>query len=408
MIASAERRRWLSASFSSDCYVPYDASATRLRLLTIASLYPNARMPSYGIFVENRLRRIAATGALTSHVIAPVPWFISNHPFFGSYARWSEVPRAERRHGFAVAHPRYGMLPKIGFWLQPWLMYLAVRRYVSGLYAMGGVFDLVDAQYYYPDGVVAYWLARDLGLPFVVTARGTDVNSIPRSPIPRELIRRTAGAAAASIAVCGALRNALVDLGSPTASTVVLTNGVDLELFCPKDKVAARAKLGLSGHVLLSVGHLIERKGHHLTIEALSSLPDCTLCLVGDGPDRKALETLANRSGVGERVRFLGEVPQTSLPEYYRAADMFVLASSREGCANVLLEAMACGTPVVATPVWGTPEIVADPAAGRLLAIVRPQAWWKPSRRCRLLCRAPRRPGAMRSVLVGIIQSVVK
>ena len=118
--------------------------------------------------------------------------------------------------------------------------------------------------------------------------------------------------------------------------------------------------------MLLSVGHLIERKGHHLVIEALTQLPDAKLVIVGGGPERAALEALALRTGTAERVRFTGELAHAELPLHYRAADALVLASSREGCANVLLEAMACGTPVVATPVWGTPEIVADPVAGRL------------------------------------------
>jgi len=118
--------------------------------------------------------------------------------------------------------------------------------------------------------------------------------------------------------------------------------------------------------VLLSVGHLIERKGHHLVIEALARLPAARLVIVGGGPERAALQELAVRTGNADRVCFAGELAHAELPPLYRAADALVLASSREGCANVLLEAMACGTPVVATPVWGTPEIIADPVAGRL------------------------------------------
>jgi glycosyltransferase involved in cell wall biosynthesis len=103
-------------------------------------------------------------------------------------------------------------------------------------------------------------------------------------------------------------------------------------------------------------------------IEALRNLADFQLLIVGSGPEREALEALARRTGVAERVRFVGSVPQQELPAYYSAADILVLASSREGWANVLLESMACGTPVVATPIWGTPEVVAAPAAGRLAA----------------------------------------
>jgi glycosyltransferase involved in cell wall biosynthesis len=153
----------------------------------------------------------------------------------------------------------------------------------------------------------------------------------------------------------------------PAVKVTTLRNGVDLELFSPGSQAAARARLGVSGKVLLSVGHLIERKGHHLVVEALALLPTCTLLIVGEGPERARLQALAAERDLAQRVRLVGEQPHALLPDYYRAADILVLASSREGWANVLLEAMACGTPVVATAVWGTPEVVADPAAGRLV-----------------------------------------
>lgn len=340
-----------------------------VRLLTISSLYPNAVMPSFGIFVENRLRRIVASGEVTSRIVAPVPWFVSTHPRFGAYARWAAVPHSEERHGFRVTHPRYPTLPKFGTSLQPWLMYLALRRHVARLLRNGSRFDVIDAQYYYPDGVAAAWLARDLGLPLVITARGTDINLVAQLPRPRRLIRWAADQAAASVTVCAALKDVLLELGAPGATITVLRNGVDLELFSPDCRQAARSRLGLDGRVLLSVGHLVERKGHHLTIDALRSLPGHTLLIVGDGPERGRLQAQAAERGVADRMRILGERPQASLPDYYRAADVLVLASSREGWANVLLEAMACGTPVVATAIWGTPEVVADPAAGRLVPV---------------------------------------
>ena len=337
-----------------------------MRLLTISSLYPNARMHNLGIFVENRLRRIAAAGIQISQVVAPVPWFPSTHPAFGSYAGWAAVPSFEERHGIRVAHPCYPMVPKVGFWFQPWLVYMAVRDHLRRQRDDAAGFDLIDAQYYYPDGVAAHWLARDLGLPYVVTARGTDINLVPRSAVPRRMIQRTARHAAASIAVCAALKDELVALGAPAHSVTVLHNGVDLDLFHPGDRDEARLRLDVDGKVLLSVGHLIERKGHALVIGALPALPQCTLLIAGGGPERVALTALAQQLGVAQRVRFLGELPHADLPQYYRAADALVLASSREGCANVLIEALACGTPVVATPVWGTPELVAEAAAGRL------------------------------------------
>jgi len=177
------------------------------------------------------------------------------------------------------------------------------------------------------------------------------------------------------VAVSAGLAEGLIALGAPAAKVTVLRNGVDLSVFRPvPDRAAARAELGLDGPTLLSVGLLIPRKGHHLTIEALAALPDHVLLIAGDGPEREALQALAERLGVAGRLRLLGAVPHARLPLYYAAADAMVLASSREGWANVLLESMACGTPVVATPAWGSREAVTAPEAGLVLDAATPAA----------------------------------
>jgi len=229
-------------------------------------------------------------------------------------------------------------------------------------------FDLIDAHYYYPDGVAAALLSRLLGKPLVITARGTDLNLIPEYAIPRHLILWAAGQADASIGVCKALMDRLCELGADPAKLLVLRNGVDLDLFRPIEPAKARTKLGLGdGPWLVSVGWLVERKGHDIAIKALTQLPGVKLAIIGDGELREDLEALAYREGVSDRVRFVGAVRQNELPEWYSSADALVLCSSREGWANVLLEAMACGTPVVASNIWGTPEVVQSATAGRLM-----------------------------------------
>jgi glycosyltransferase involved in cell wall biosynthesis len=175
------------------------------------------------------------------------------------------------------------------------------------------------------------------------------------------------------IAVCQALKDTLIEMGVADERVTVLRNGVDLDLFRPIDRAAARSALGLSRRTLASVGLLIDRKGHHHNISALKDLPDNDLLIAGDGPDRRALERLVEEEGVADRVRFLGSVDQNRLREIYNAVDALVLASSREGWANVLLESMACGTPVVASAVWGTPEVVARPEAGVVMPSLDPQ-----------------------------------
>lgn len=342
-----------------------------IHILLFSSLFPSSVRPIHGIFVETRLRELIKTGRVLAKVVAPVPWFPLKGERFGDYHLFATTPRVEQRNGLEVHHPRYLLPPKIGMNIAPFTMALSALPTLKKLIREGFDFDVIDAHYYYPDGVAAGMLAKWLGKPFVVTARGTDLNLIPQFKFPRKLILNTADRASASIGVCRALMDTLESLGTDPLKLNTLRNGVDLERFVPEPRVAARQRLGLSTErrLLLSVGHLIERKGHHVAIEALAFLPgDVDLMIVGAGPERAALEHLAAKRGVAARVRFVGIVHQIELKWWYSAADALALCSSREGWANVLLEAMACGTPVIATNIWGTPEVVDRPEAGQLMA----------------------------------------
>ncbi len=338
-----------------------------MKILTFTTLFPNAAQPIHGIFVENRLRHLLAAGRLSATVLAPVPWFPFTGPAFGAYGAHARAPRLARRLGVQVHHPRYPVLPKLGMRLAPSLLYRAVKPYLAQLVRQGLTFDLIDAHYFYPDGVAAVRLGRAFGKPVTITARGTDLNLIADFARPRLQIQRAAAEADGLITVCQALKDKLVELGTEAGRITVLRNGVDLEMFRPIDRPAARRALAVDGTVLASVGHLIARKGHDLVIDALPALPGATLLVAGDGPERARLARRADALGVAARVRFLGRIDHDRLRQVYNAADLLVLASSREVWANVLLEAMACGTPVVASDIWGTPEVVASPAAGLLM-----------------------------------------
>jgi len=344
------------------------ASASRpLRLLTFTTLFPNSQQPTHGVFVENRLRHLVASGEVESLVVAPVPYIPSAARRFGDWARYTRVDRQEKRHGLLIHHPRFPVIPRVGMSVGPALLAAATIGFVRRLLAEGTDFDVIDAHYFYPDGVSAVWIGQRLQRPVVITARGTDINLIPRYALPRRMIRWGIANADRLIAVSKALKQALVKLGAAPDRVEVLRNGVDLSIFGPTDRRMARQDLGLTRPTLLSVGHLIERKGHDRVIEAMRSLPDFDLIIVGEGPERETLGRLAQRLGIADQVRFLGSRPHATLPEVYGAADALILASSREGWANVLLEAMACGTPVVASNVWGNPEIVRTPASGVLM-----------------------------------------
>jgi glycosyltransferase involved in cell wall biosynthesis len=236
----------------------------------------------------------------------------------------------------------------------------------------GHDFDLIDAHYFYPDGVAAVLLGRALDRPVVVTARGSDLNLIAQHAVPRFWIRWAARHADGLVAVAGGLKRRLVELGVGPDRVRVLRNGVDLELFRPHDREVVRATLGSTRPSLLAVGNLVALKQHWLMVEALTHLPEIELVIVGEGLERASIEKLARKLKVADRVRLLGRVPQDRLPEIYSAADLLLLVSTHEGWPNVLLESMACGTPVVVSPMDGIADIVGTADAGRVLADVTP------------------------------------
>jgi glycosyltransferase involved in cell wall biosynthesis len=251
--------------------------------------------------------------------------------------------------------------------IAPTLLYRSLSRLVHTALEDGEDFDLIDAHYAYPDGVAATWLGVAVGKPVILTARGTDLHLIPKYRIPRMLIKGAFSRCAAVVAVSEALGNCARNLAPPDRRIEVLRNGVDLHLFRETERTRTRRELNLTGPTLISVGHLIPRKGHELVIEALSHLPGGQLLVCGEGPLRSKLERKARQCRVADRVNFLGQIDHDELNRFYSAADVLVLASSGEGWPNVVLEAMACGTPVVATAVGAVPDFVDHPHAGRVV-----------------------------------------
>ncbi len=335
-----------------------------MKLLTISTLYPNSVDPKHGIFVQTRLRHLVARHQdIDAKVIAPIPWFPFASERFGAYAKYAKAARRENLNGVDVLHPRYLVIPKIGMLFTPFFLFLAILFSARKLRKEGFDFDLVDGHYFYPDGVSIAAACKILGKPFTVTSRGTDLNLIPQFRLPRKMIQWTINQCDHAMAVCEALRTEIIKLGAPKEKATTLRNGVDLQLFQPierKQRTSADKKI-------LSVGHLVERKGHHLVIEAVAKMQGVSLDVIGAGEEQHNLNALVERLGCQNKVRFLGAMGQTELATHYGSADLLVLASDREGWANVLLEAMACGTPVVATNIWGTPEVVDENVAGVLV-----------------------------------------
>lgn len=333
-----------------------------IRLLTFTTLYPNAAAPNHGVFVENRLRHLVASGEVQSTVLAPIPWFPLAASLLEPWARHARTPREEKRHGLRVLHPRFLTVPGLGLTTSPAGLFYSARRTLDRMAAAGFAFDAIDAHYLHPEGIVATRLGRHFGKPVVLTARGSDVSLLTRYRGPRRAILRAMQEADALIAVSAGLKQGMIELGAAAEKITVLRNGVDLDLFHPTAERTPHPP------TLLSVGLLIERKGHDRVIAALPDLPGFRLRILGEGPERGRLEAQARALGVADRVEMPGAVPHAALAAQYAAADAMILASTREGWANVLLEAMACGTPVLASPAWGCREAVQAPEAGRILA----------------------------------------
>lgn len=228
-------------------------------------------------------------------------------------------------------------------------------------------FDLIDAEFFYPDGPAAMKLSAALGIPFSIKARGADIHHWGKQPGCAEQILEAADKAAGLLAVSGALKADMVALGMNADKIIVHYTGLDQARFMPRDRAVEKAKLGISGPMILSVGALIPRKGQNLLITALPDLPDAMLMLAGQGESEGDYRALAERLGVADRVSFLGSVPHDDLPALFAAADVMALVSSSEGLANAWVEALACGTPIVASDVGGIRELVKTPDAGRIV-----------------------------------------
>ena len=289
----------------------------KIKTLVFSTLFPSSVRPTHGIFVETRLRELLKTGEIETKVVAPVPWFPFTGERFGTYGKFAATPHHETRNSIDVHHPRYFLPPRVGMNIAPYTLARGALPTIRKIIRDGFDFDLIDAHYYYPDGVAAGFIAKALGKPFVVTGRGTDLNLIPNYPAPRRLIRETAEAAAASIGVSQALIERLAEIGASMEKLKVIRNGVNLERFQPIAMEHARQQIGIDilpgERLILSVGNLVELKGHHLAIESLSRMAAARLAIVGEGNERSRLEALARQYGVEDRVHFVGMVAQDKL-----------------------------------------------------------------------------------------------
>jgi glycosyltransferase involved in cell wall biosynthesis len=347
------------------------AESEVLNILVFTTLYPNNIWPNNGVFVKERMVHAARSKECSVKVVAPVPWF----PPIKLGSRWmySQIHHKEIVEGLDVWHPRYFLVPKTAMALHGFTMFLSILPAIKRLQRTFD-FDIIDAHYVYPDGLAGVLLGRCLKKPVVVSARGSDINSFSEFPSIRPLLQKALNTADRVIAVSDALKQAMVRLRVPSDKIFVIPNGVDLTKFysIPKHEARKSLDLPLDRKIILSVASLTPNKGGDLLINSLKILKErdnrqCPyLVLVGEGPFRSKLEGSISHLRIDKDVRLVGAVPHRDLYKWYSAADLFCLASAREGWPNVILESLACGTPVVATGVGGIPEILSEDEVGIL------------------------------------------
>ena len=346
-----------------------------LRVLSLATLFPSAARPGFGLFVARQAEALARTGDVEMAVVHPVA--IAPPPFHRLFNSPVELAlEGETRDwGVTVHFPRYPYIPRYGARWNPALIARAVLPLARRLHAEAP-FDLIDAQFFYPDGPAAARIAAALGLPLSVKARGSDIHLWGAVPWARRQMLAAAEQAGGMLAVSAALRRDMAALGMADGKIAVHYTGLDHARFHPVPRGEARAllagKLGMaipqSAALLASVGNLIPLKGLALVIEALVAVPGAHLIIAGTGPERDNLLRQAARLGVSGRVHLAGHVSPDAMPLLLAAADAMVLPSEREGLAIAWIEALACGTPLVIADVGGAREVVSDASAGRIAA----------------------------------------
>jgi len=349
------------------------------RLVVFCSLYPSQVRPNAGIFIRERMSRVAEHCPLV--VISPIPWFPLQRVlrYFKPGYRPQPVEH-ECQNGLDVYYPRFLAVPGLFRVLDGFFMGIGALPIFFRL-KKEFVFNLIDAHFAYPDGYAATFLGEWFKVPVTITLRGTEV-PLSKVPARRKRLLKALQRATKVFSVSESLKSHVIALGADDRKITVVGNGVDTTKFRAVDKVQARRGLGLAddAEILISVGGLVDRKGFHRIIELLPNLlekhPKLVYLIVGgsspEGNNRAQLEQQVKSLGLGQRVRLLGEMPAEDIHIPLSAADVFVLATANEGWANVFLEAMACGLPVVTTDVGGNREVVSKPILGTVVPFGNP------------------------------------
>lgn len=302
--------------------------------------------------------------ALSQHcetrLVAPLPWWTR----ISRPQEWLSPPH-ETTTGVDASFPTYWTLPRRHA-MHGEAMYASVRSFVRRL-RTEFPFDAILAAWAYPDAFAAARLAREFGCPLVTNVLGSDINALAAMPHLEPQIKQALGQSHKVIAVSHALRERVLELGISPDKVIVQHNGVDGERFRLQDRCEVRLRLGLAPDrpVVLYVGNWVAEKGVDVLVRAFARLSEegnksIQLALVGSGPLEPALRELVKQHSLEDQVRFCGRKSHAEIPDWMAACDVFCLPSLREGCPNVILEALSSGRPVVASQVGGVPELLSN------------------------------------------------
>jgi teichuronic acid biosynthesis glycosyltransferase TuaC len=340
-------------------------------VLALSTLYPNPVNPRFGTFVARSLEALAKRGDWRVTLVNP----IGLPPLtLGRYRPLADLPPVSLECGVTVHRPHFTLIPRIGARRNAAAIARAVLPLARHIHAETPI-DVIDAQFFFPDGPAAAQIAREMGLPLSIKARGSDITFWGEQGYSRQQMLDAAAAATGLLAVSRDLAGQMAALGMDEGKITVHYTGLDRDRFRPLDHTQLRAQLsGALGFalpdnapLLACVAALIERKGQGIAITALRDIPAARLVLVGKGEDEARLRALALSEGVADRVHFAGSLDHDMMPLILSAADVMVLPTVSEGLANAWVEALACGTPVVTSDVGGAREIITCDTAGRLV-----------------------------------------
>jgi glycosyltransferase involved in cell wall biosynthesis len=353
-----------------------------LKIAVVTRYFPSSAEPWQGRSAYQTLRVIAREADV--HVFYPNAAYPSwLRPRSRSY---DKLDASFSPPDVKASYHDYFALPLVSRPINGWMAARMLLPYVRGFAP-----DLIFSCFLYPDGYAAFKIGKLLSVPVVAMSIGSDINRIG-DPVSAWHTRTVLRDADSVVTVSGDLRAKAVAMGASPQKTRAIVNGCDLSVFHVKDRLEARQKLHIdpAAEAVIYIGRMDVKKGLRELVEAAASLhserPNLHVHLVGEGPDRPPIESAIQARSAASYVHALPGCAADDVAIWMAAADLVTLPSYMEGCPNVVLEALACGRPVVATNVGGIPEILngacgrlvppRDPAAlARALASVLDQSW---------------------------------